>query len=155
MAEPVSAHGRIAWAVQCPWEFRLCDAGQLPARAAVHTWLADFSIARSARTIDQAVLAALTFKVVLPLTRRGLTDVHTGPPGQMISRDLILTVLDSDMAMYTHNNTDDEFTQQNFFNSKGITIGPKIGDGSLVIGVIGVFLVHGIFPLEIPAPRQH
>jgi hypothetical protein len=70
----------------------------------------------------------------------------------MISRDLILTVLDSDLAMYTHNNTDDEFTQQNFFNSKGITIGPKIGDGSLVIGV---FLVRGIFALEIPAPRQH
>jgi hypothetical protein len=23
MAEPVSAHGRIAWTVQCPWEFRL------------------------------------------------------------------------------------------------------------------------------------
>ncbi len=38
----------------------------------------------------------------------------------MISRDLILTVLHSDMAMFTHNNTDDEFTQQNFFNTKGI-----------------------------------
>src|SRR5256885_6992345 len=43
----------------------------------------------SARTIDQAILAALTLKVVLHLTKRGLTDVHTGPPGQMISGDLI------------------------------------------------------------------
>ena len=45
--------------------------------------------AQRARTIDQSVLAALTFEVVLHLTRSGLTDVHTGPPGQMISGDLV------------------------------------------------------------------
>jgi hypothetical protein len=122
MAEPVSAHGRIAWTVQSPWEFRNSASATLagcPHAQPRILGLQTFRL-RVARTINQAVLAALTFKVVLPLTRRGLTDVHTGPPGQMISRDLILTVLDSDMAMYTHNNTDDEFTQQNFFNTKGI-----------------------------------
>src|SRR6266550_8103273 len=49
----------------------------------------DFLPAQRACTIDQAILTTLTFKVVLHLTRRGLTDVHTGPPGQMISGDLI------------------------------------------------------------------
>src|SRR5207244_1073781 len=44
--------------------------------------------AQRAHTIDQSVLAALTFKVVLHLTRRGLTDVHTRPPGDRKSTRL-------------------------------------------------------------------
>src|SRR5260370_31286991 len=39
--------------------------------------------------IDKAILAPLAFKIVLHLTGCGLTDVHTGPPGQMISGDLV------------------------------------------------------------------
>src|SRR5882724_3412498 len=45
--------------------------------------------AQRARTIDKAILAALAFKIVQHLIRRGLTDVHTGPPRQMISGDLV------------------------------------------------------------------
>jgi hypothetical protein len=30
-------------------------------------------------TIHQTILSALTFKVALHLSRRGLTNVHTGP----------------------------------------------------------------------------
>src|SRR5664279_208675 len=45
--------------------------------------------AERACTIDQAILPALTLKVVLHLIRRGLTNVHTGPVGQMIRGDLI------------------------------------------------------------------
>src|SRR5664279_651014 len=40
-------------------------------------------------TIDQAILSALTFKVVLHLSGRGLTNVHTGPLGQMVISDLV------------------------------------------------------------------
>src|SRR5258708_16485089 len=40
-------------------------------------------------TIGQAILPTFTFKVVFHLIRSGLTDVHTGPPSQMISGDLI------------------------------------------------------------------
>src|SRR5262245_47950215 len=45
--------------------------------------------AQCARPIDQAVLAALAFTIVLHLTRRGLPDVHTGSPCQVISGDLV------------------------------------------------------------------
>src|ERR1035437_1179764 len=44
--------------------------------------------AQRARMIDKGILAPLAFKIVLHLTRRGLTDVHTSPPGQMVSGDL-------------------------------------------------------------------
>jgi hypothetical protein len=102
-------------------EFRLCDAGRLPARAAAHTWLADFSVARSAH--DQSGrISGVDFQGCAALDQAwtdGCTHRPAGPEGQMISRDLFLTVLDSDMAMYTHNNTDDEFTHQNFCNTKG------------------------------------
>src|ERR1017187_5523463 len=40
-------------------------------------------------TIDKGILAPLAFQIVLHLIRRGLTDVHTSPPGQMISGDLV------------------------------------------------------------------
>src|SRR6202140_2318650 len=45
--------------------------------------------AQRACTINQGILAPLAFKIVLHLTRCGLTDVHTSPPGQMISGDLV------------------------------------------------------------------
>src|SRR5438128_3367270 len=45
--------------------------------------------AQRACMIDQGILAPLAFKIVLHLIRRGLTDVHTSPPGQMISGDLV------------------------------------------------------------------
>src|SRR6266700_1584427 len=40
-------------------------------------------------TIDKSILPPLAFKTVLHLTRRGLTDIHTSPPGQMISGDVV------------------------------------------------------------------
>src|ERR1022692_2700280 len=49
----------------------------------------DVSPAQRACTIDKGILAPLAFKIVLHLTRCRLTDVHTSPPGQMISGDLI------------------------------------------------------------------
>src|ERR1039458_10458857 len=45
--------------------------------------------AQRACTIDKSILAPLAFKIVLHLTGCRLTDVHTGPPGQMISGDLV------------------------------------------------------------------
>jgi hypothetical protein len=114
-------HGRIAWTVQSPWEFRLCDAGRLPARAAAHSWLADFSVARSAHDRSGRI-SGVDFQGCAALDQAwtdGCSHRPAGPEGQMISRDLFLTVLDSDMAMYTHHNTDDEFTYQNFCNTKG------------------------------------
>src|SRR5665213_2189833 len=39
-------------------------------------------------TIDKSILAPLAFKIVLHLARRGLTDLHTSPPGQMIRADV-------------------------------------------------------------------
>src|ERR1035441_3519048 len=45
--------------------------------------------AQRACTIDKSILAPLAFKIVLHLTRCGLTDVHTSPPGQMISGDVV------------------------------------------------------------------
>src|ERR1019366_7016495 len=39
--------------------------------------------------IDKGVLAPLAFKIVLHLIRRRLTDVHTSPPGQVVSGDLV------------------------------------------------------------------
>src|ERR1019366_3018669 len=45
--------------------------------------------AQRACTIDKGILEPLAFQIVLHLTRCGLTDVHTSPSGQMISRDLV------------------------------------------------------------------
>src|ERR1039457_27671 len=45
--------------------------------------------AQRACMIDKGILAPLAFKIVLHLTRCGLTDVHTSPPGQMISGNLV------------------------------------------------------------------
>src|ERR1035437_6004595 len=45
--------------------------------------------AQRACTIDKGILEPLAFQIVLHLTRRGLTDVHTSAPGQMISGDLV------------------------------------------------------------------
>src|ERR1039457_4731732 len=49
----------------------------------------DVSPAQRACTIDKGILAPLAFKIVLHLTRCGLTDVHTSPPAQMISGDFV------------------------------------------------------------------
>src|SRR5260370_6572628 len=48
----------------------------------------DILPAQFARMIDKAILASLAFQIVPHLLWRGLTDVHTSPPGQMISGDL-------------------------------------------------------------------
>src|SRR5665213_2007021 len=40
-------------------------------------------------TIDKSILTPLAFKIVLHLTWRGLADVHTSPPAQMISGDVV------------------------------------------------------------------
>jgi hypothetical protein len=125
MAEPVSAHGRIAWTVQCPWEFRLCDAGRLPARAAAHSWLADFSVVRSAHDRSGRI-SGVDFQGCAALNQ-AWTDGCTRT---------IIVMMNSPTKTFA---TPRE-------------LGPKIGDGSLVIGV---FLVRGIFALEILAPRQH
>src|ERR1017187_3298573 len=45
--------------------------------------------AQRACMIDKGVLAPLAFKIVLHLIRRRLTDVHTSPPGQVVSGDLV------------------------------------------------------------------
>src|SRR5712691_4063123 len=44
---------------------------------------------QGACTIDKAILASFAFQIVPHLLWRGLTDVHTSPPGQMISGDLV------------------------------------------------------------------
>src|ERR1017187_1805319 len=49
----------------------------------------DVSPAQRACMIDKGILAPLAFKIVPHLTGCGLTDVHTSPPGQMISGDLV------------------------------------------------------------------
>ena len=42
-----------------------------------------------AGTIDQGILAPLAFQIVPHLIGRGLADVDTGPPGQVVSGDLV------------------------------------------------------------------
>src|SRR5260370_40201724 len=49
----------------------------------------DILPAQFARMIDKAILASLAFQIVPHLLWRGLTDVHTSPPCQMISGDLV------------------------------------------------------------------
>src|SRR3984957_1725340 len=44
--------------------------------------------AQCACTIDKIILEPWALQIVLQLTRRRLTDVPSGPPGQMVSGDL-------------------------------------------------------------------
>src|ERR1700722_9207883 len=90
-----------------PRRFNAKDSADLPiaqrAQQPFKTWAArsrsrdpeividhfDLLPAQCACTIDKGILAPLAFQIVLHLARRRLTDVHTGPPGQMISGDLV------------------------------------------------------------------
>src|SRR5215510_15553983 len=45
--------------------------------------------AQRAGPIDQGVLPPLAFTVVLHVTWGGLPDVHAGPPGEVVSGDLV------------------------------------------------------------------
>src|SRR6266576_686372 len=81
------AHLSLAQRVQQAFEARAaCSVSRNSEIVINHI---DILPAQRARTLHQTILAAFTFQVVFHLIGSGLTDVHTGSPGQMIRSDPI------------------------------------------------------------------